>query len=123
MWSFRVSYIRVSIPLIIALILVLSVGIAVTSASDSPTAEFEISPSEPEPDEEIVIDASMSEALAGEIESYDWSIDRGWSGPRWPSGEEISGSFDEYGDYEIELEVTDNNGSTDTIIYTVTVDG
>ncbi|GAB7092506.1 hypothetical protein JCM18237_27770 [Halorubrum luteum] len=103
-----------------------TVSKTVTVDAERPTADFEITPSDPGPDEEFELDASMSEAPAGEITSYDWSVeDRfgAWDGDSTsPSGETVTGVYDSYGDYEIELEVTDNGGATDTISKTVTVD-
>ncbi len=96
----------------------------ITVDEEGPTAEFEVTPSDPGPDEEFELDASMSEAPAGEITSYDWNVDSRyteWTGGS-PSSETVTGSYDSYGDYDIELEVTDNGGATDTVTKTVTVD-
>jgi hypothetical protein len=91
---------------------------------ERPTAEFDVDPSDPNPGEEVEIDASGSEAPAGEITSYDWRIQHNeWSGNRYPSGEKIDGSFEGVEEYEIELEVTDNGGATDTVTKTIDVGG
>ncbi|MDQ2052882.1 PKD domain-containing protein, partial [Natronolimnohabitans sp. A-GB9] len=119
--------------LLVTLTLTLSVGVVALGTSEnattqsSPTAEFEITPSDPGPDEEFELDASMSEAPAGEITEYDWSVDESYSTGDWEgdsslSGETITGEYSSYGDYNIELEITDNSGETDTITKTVTVD-
>jgi hypothetical protein len=95
----------------------------ITVDAEDPTADFEVTPSNPDPDEEITLDASMSDAPAGEITSYDWEIQyHDWSGNRYPDGEELTGSFDSNGEYEVELTVTDNGEATDTISKTITVD-
>ncbi|GAB7017839.1 hypothetical protein JCM18750_07000 [Halostagnicola bangensis] len=113
------------------LTLTLSVGAVASGTSEnaslSPTAEFEITPSDPGPDEEFELDASMSEAPAGEITSYDWDVESSgswgdWEGASYPSGETITGEYSSYGEYDIELEITDNGGATDTVTKTVSVD-
>jgi hypothetical protein len=91
---------------------------------EQPTAEFEYTPSDPSPGENIEFDASMSEAPAGEITDYDWTVSAyDWSGSRSPSGQQVSGTFEGTGEYEIELEVTDNGGATDSITKMVQVGG
>ncbi|MDQ2052031.1 PKD domain-containing protein, partial [Natronolimnohabitans sp. A-GB9] len=100
----------------------------VTVDEERPTAEFEITPSDPGPDEEFELDASMSEAPAGEITEYDWSVDESYSTGDWEgdsslSGETVTGVYQGVGEYEIELEVTDNGGATDSVTKTVDVGG
>ena len=113
--------------IILVITLPLSAGAAAAmtaesgDAQSSPVADFEVTPSEIAPDEEIELDASISDS-AEEINSYDWAMPSEWSGPFFPSGETVTGSFDSYGEYEVELEVTDINGRTDTVTKTIAVD-
>jgi plastocyanin len=66
----------------------------------------------------------MSEAPAGEITSYDWEIQyHDWSGGYYPSGEELTGSFEGVEEYDIKLTITDNGDATDSVTKTIDVGG
>jgi hypothetical protein len=80
--------------------------------------------SNPKPDEEITLDASGSDAPAGEVASYDWSIEYPSGGSTYEtskSGESVDYAWEQHGEYDVELTVTDNGGKTDTITKTITV--
>lgn len=87
-----------------------------TSAVSEPTAAFDVIPASPEAGEEVTLDASESEDQYGEIVSFDWDV----AGEEL-SGEEVTTTFDEGGEYEIELTVENDAGETDTVTETVTV--
>ncbi len=79
-------------------------------------AEFEFSPEEPEPDIEVTFDASASYA-SGQIESYEWDFDDN------TTGENVTAThaYQNIGDYNVTLTVTDNYGFTDSTSKVVSV--
>ncbi|WP_198664700.1 PKD domain-containing protein [Halorubrum sp. 48-1-W] len=84
--------------------------------NEDPTASFTASPDSPEAGETVSFDASAS-TDDGSIESYEWDFGDGDTA----SGEEVTHAFDEDGDYDVELEVTDDDGATNTTTQTVSV--
>jgi len=94
-----------------------SVSKTVTVTGDGPTADFDVSPSNPGLDERVVFDGSVSTAPDLSIEDYRWFI----NGEARRGGSEISGTFDEAGIYNVELEVENTAGKTDRISKTVPV--
>jgi PKD repeat protein len=82
-----------------------------------PDAEFSYSPSEPRLDGELNFDASGSSDPAGEIQSYNWEFGDGTTA----SGESVNHSYDEYGEYQVSLTVSDGE-TTDTKTRTLVVD-
>jgi len=83
---------------------------------DDPTAAFTIEPEEPEEGEEVTFDATDSEPGEDEIVDFSWDID----GEEF-EGEVVNTTFDEAGDYDVELTVENDEGRTDTATDTVTV--
>jgi hypothetical protein len=90
---------------------------------DDPTASFEFSNPNPKPDETVTLDASGSDAPAGEITEYDWTIVYGgyYDSEVYPNGESIEYTWEDNGEYEVKLTVTDNGGATDTLTKTIDV--
>ncbi|RQG86675.1 PKD domain-containing protein [Natrarchaeobius halalkaliphilus] len=84
------------------------------NGDDDVLAGFSVSDSNPDPGEEVEFDAADS---GGEIESYDWEL----GDDTEATGEVVIHTYDEDGDYEVELTVTDVDGATDTDSTTVTV--
>jgi PKD repeat protein len=82
-----------------------------------PDAKFSYSPSEPRLDRELKFDASDSSDPAGEIQSYSWEFGDGTTA----SGESVNHSYDEYGEYQVSLTVSDGE-TTDTKTRTLVVD-
>ncbi|MFW6376184.1 MAG: PKD domain-containing protein, partial [Thermoplasmatota archaeon] len=74
----------------------------------SPEAGFEMS-GENKVDKNISLDASISSDNVG-IESYEWQFGDGTTG----TGESVTHTFEETGNYTITLTVTDEAGNTDT---------
>ncbi|GEM_PF-2983698 len=99
-----------------------SITQTISVGGENPTAAFNISPTEPNPDEEITFDATESSAPDGDIVEYDWYIPDGEARTH-PSGETIVDSFSDHGAFDVELEITDNGGKTDSVTKTVTVGG
>nr|WP_279387179.1 glycosyl hydrolase family 18 protein [Natrarchaeobius chitinivorans] len=67
-----------------------------------------------EVDDEVEFDGSGSE---GDIEEYEWDLGDGTEA----SGEVVTHSYDETGEYTVELTVTDADGDTDTASLELTV--
>ena len=93
-----------------------TVSITVEPANQPPTADITISPLTPETDDSVTFDASGSTDPDGPISSYEWSIDGMTS-----TGETVTRTFSDDGEYTVELTVTGNEGETDTTTQTVRV--
>ncbi|WP_135851127.1 PKD domain-containing protein [Halorussus salinus] len=89
---------------------------AVEPSDGSPTAAFSLSSQTVANNEAVELDASSSSDDEG-IASFDWQFGDGESA----SGETVEHAYDETGEYEITLTVTDTDGNTDTANETVTV--
>jgi len=85
----------------------------------APVAEFSFSPSSPDPDDALVFDASASYDPDGTIANYTWNFDDG-NITTVPTSIVIH-VFSVNGSYNVNLTVTDKDGLTDWIVYTVTV--
>jgi PKD repeat protein len=85
--------------------------------NEEPTAAFDASPTDPNVGEDVTFDASASEDSDGSIESYEWDFGDGETA----TGEQVTHAFDDAGDYDVELEVEDDDGVTDTVTETITV--
>ena len=83
----------------------------------SPIADFTWSPGYPEPDEPISFDASESYDPDGTIELYEWNFGDGYIG----SGQIVLHTYDEEGEYEVTLKVTDDDGAYQEKIKTISV--
>ncbi|RQG99214.1 PKD domain-containing protein [Natrarchaeobius oligotrophus] len=79
-----------------------------------PSAAFSVSDSSPAPGDEITLDASDSE---GDIESYAWDLDDGTTA----SGEIVTHTYDDEGEYTVELTVEDVDGESDSTQSTIYV--
>ncbi|MEF8808004.1 malectin domain-containing carbohydrate-binding protein, partial [Natronomonas sp.] len=84
--------------------------------NEAPSASFTVSPSSPTVGEDVTFDASDSTDDSS-IASYEWDFDDGTTA----SGETATHTFDEAGDYDVTLTVTDDDGVTDNTTQTVTV--
>jgi len=87
--------------------------------SQGPTAGFTYSPNNPKVDEEITFDASNSSASNGSITDYQWDFND--DGSFSDTGKTQTHSYSSTGDYNVTLKVTDDNGKTDSISKTVSV--
>jgi PGF-pre-PGF domain-containing protein/PGF-CTERM protein len=86
------------------------------SAVEPPEASLSLDPATAQVGEEVTLSGVDSSDEDGEIVSYEWSV----NGQTF-SGETVTTSFDEPGDYTVELTVTDDSGETDTITETLTI--
>ena len=86
---------------------------AAPPVNQPPTADFTSTVS----DLEVEFDAGDSEDPDGSITSYAWKFGDGETG----TGETTSHTYDEAGDYTVELTVTDNDGATDVVEKDITV--
>ena len=75
-----------------------------------PTATFGYSPKSPDIEQDITFDASGSSDADGEIVSFEWDFGDGGVA----SEAEATHRYSQYGDYEVVLTVTDNEGAIDT---------
>ena len=91
--------------------------VSVSSSNTAPTASFTYSPSKPETSDTVTFDASGSLDSDGVIQSYDWDFGDGTTA----TGETVSHSYSNPGDYTATLTVTDDDGETDTETQTVSV--
>ena len=89
-----------------------------------PIANFTYTPFNPKTNETITFNASQSNDPDGEIVEYYWSY-QGAEG-QFPEsmgyGEILTYSWDNTGNYNVTLKVTDDRGATDNITKTVTVE-
>jgi PKD repeat protein len=84
-----------------------------------PNASFSFTPSNPSIGEPLIFKASSSSDQDGSISSYEWDWDD--DGNYEDTGEIATHSFSAPGDYNVELNVTDNQSLTNTSSRTVTV--
>jgi len=80
-----------------------------------PTAAFSVSSQTVGNDETVSFDASDS---SGDVEHYQWDFGDGATS----TGETASHAYDEPGEYEVSLTVTDSAGNTDTATHLITVE-
>jgi len=78
----------------------------------SPTALFTISPTEPIAGTEVLLDASLSEAVGVDLVSYDWTFQHGELSYK-ASGKQVTERFSTPGQWLVTLVVTDANGLKD----------
>ena len=82
-----------------------------------PIARFVWTPDQPLATENVTFDGSLSYAPSGYITTYHWSLEDG----DLATGESCIHSYDNPGDYDVTLTVTDNNSRTNTTTHTVNV--
>lgn len=85
---------------------------------DPPSASI-ATRADPENDLGVVLDGSESSDPDGEIERYEWDVDG--DGQFEAEGETVSHTYDESGEYEVTLRVTDADGLQTTATTTVSV--
>jgi len=90
---------------------------SVSAQSDDVTADITASPSDPAPDEDIEFTAADS-TPSDEIVAYEWDFDDGSTA----SGEVVTHSYDESGEYEVELTVETEDDETDSTTTDITVE-
>jgi len=90
---------------------------AINVATAGLSANFSYSPTVVLPDQVITFDASASRDSDGTIENYSWNFGDGGSG----SGETVSHTYSATGNYQVTLTVTDNDGNTDSVTKTISV--
>lgn len=86
-------------------------------ADTGPTAAIGLDAATIEAGETITLSATDSSFSTGQLVAYEWTVDGDVS-----EGETIDVSFDDAGEYAIELVVTADDGSTDATTRTVTVE-
>ncbi len=84
-----------------------------------PTADFYFTPDHPRVGETITFDASDSFDFDGEVVAYEWDFND--DGKTDANGVTVDKSFPSAGSYAVTLTITDNDGNTDAITYTVDV--
>ena len=87
------------------------------TTNQSPTASFTANPTSGIAPLGVSFNASNSSDSDGSIISYAWNFKDGDTG----TGETINHTFSSIGSYNVELTVTDNEGTTDSITKTITV--
>ncbi|PSQ52350.1 hypothetical protein BRD20_07255 [Halobacteriales archaeon SW_8_65_20] len=85
-----------------------------------PTADVTATPDPAQTSEQITFDAGGSSDADGSIDSYEW--DFGGDGTTDATGETATNSYDSSGEYDVTLTVADDDDSTDSTTYTVTVE-
>lgn len=88
--------------------------------NEPPTADFTRDPDSGEAPLDVSFDASGSSDPDGEIISYDWEVD-GDSDSIEEEGSTVSHTFENSGEWEVELTVTDDEGATDSTTKSVHV--
>jgi|GEM_PF-1387293 len=91
-------------------------------ADAPPTAAFEFTPDEPVVGQEVTFDAGMSSVPGGAIEEYRWDFNGNGSFDETTSDPVINHTYDTGGDYDVTLEVEDDDGQTDETTQTVVVE-
>ena len=94
-------------------------GTVTVEELEGPTASISVNESNPEEGESVEFDASDSSEGDGSIESFDWDFDDGNS----DTGETVTHSFNEEGEYNVELTVEDENGESNVDSVTVNSEG
>lgn len=79
-------------------------------------AAFTFSPSEPHPGDTVTFDAGDS---TGDVETYEWDFGDGATA----TGETVSHTYDDAGEYEVTLTIIDQDGREDTTSATLDVFG
>ena len=103
------KYFLLGLVLVLVMFLVGCGGIP-TVPNQSPTASFTAIPTSGTVPLEVSFDASGSYDPDGNIISYAWDFKDGDTG----SGETANHTFSSIGNYDVELTVTDNKGTTDS---------
>ena len=85
--------------------------------NQAPTAQFSPSSETPGVNETVAFDASASSDEDGEISQYNWTFQDGSTA----QGQQVEHQFAEPGEYEVELEVVDDNDAAATTTVTVEV--
>jgi PGF-pre-PGF domain-containing protein/PGF-CTERM protein len=86
------------------------------SAVTPPEASLSLNPTTAQIGEDVQL-SGVDSADDGEIVSYEWTV----NGQTF-SGESVTVSLDEPGEYTVELIVTDDSGETDTVTQTLTIE-
>jgi PKD repeat protein len=86
-------------------------------APASLNADFEVTPETPEAG--VVVTFQNRSASDSAVESLEWDLDG--DGTVDDTGEEVTATFDDPGEYDVTLSVTNEDGDTDTVTQTVTV--
>lgn len=79
-------------------------------------ASRNVTPTAPSPGESVIFGASESSDTDGSSSSYEWVID-----VTTKTGETVTYTFSDAGEYTVELTVTDSGGATDTTTQTVSI--
>ena len=87
--------------------------------NDPPTAAFTYTPDQPQAGEQITFDASASSDPNGSIASYEWDFDG--DGATDATGETVTHTYSDGGQYTATLTVTDDDGVTNATSETLTV--
>jgi len=87
-----------------------------TSSDQAPSVSFTASAGEEDP-MAYHFDASESSAVNGGIETYDWEFGDGETG----SGQTVSHTYDEVGEKDVTLTITDEDGNTGSSTETISV--
>ncbi|WP_248516873.1 PKD domain-containing protein [Salinarchaeum laminariae] len=96
-----------------------SVEVVEAPSDAPPTANVSYGPETPNVTEQVTFDASGSFAPDGTIQSYEWDLNG--NGTAGATGESVTATFTDAGTQEITLEVTDDNGNTDSTTVAVHV--
>mgnify|MGYP000243992005 CR=1 FL=1 len=91
--------------------------VSVSAPNKDPNSGFTASPTSGEAPLEVSFDASKSEDPDGTIASYSWDFGDGDTG----TGETITHTYADVGDYTAELTVTDDDGAADKSTQSISV--
>jgi len=94
-----------------------STTVSVSSGNAAPDASFTVSPSAPGPGESVTLDAADSSDPDGSISAYSWELGDGTS----VSGQSVTHTYSDAGDYTVTLTVTDDAGASDSNSTTLSV--
>jgi PKD repeat protein len=93
------------------------------SGNKSPTAEFTYSPSDPLEKETVTFDGSKSSDPDGTIATYQWDIDGDGAYDAQTISPTYSDAYGSAGEYQVTLQVIDDEGAKAEATQTITVNG
>lgn len=96
-----------------------SVEVSIVSSNTAPSADFSFSPSDPTTGESITFDGGGSSDSDGSVQQYKWDFDG--DGAYDDLGESVTHSYGGTGDYDVRLQVLDDDGAVDETVRTVSV--
>jgi len=97
-------------------------ALVTVSVNRPPNPSISVRPRRPAVGESVTIDASESSDPDGQIVSYEWAYGSRTVDDVNTGGEVVAQSFDQGGEWNVSLRVTDDNGATALVTRTITIE-